>query len=159
MTSEAIDAKVREMGISWPEPPEAVAKYLPCVRDGDHLFISGQLPFAAGDLMHRGRVPTQVNLNQAQTAAKQCAINALALVRHELDGDWSRLRKVVRVGVFVACDADYDQQAAVANGASTFLVDLLGEAGRHARAAVGCAALPLRSPVEVEMLVSLHREA
>ncbi|MFW5682244.1 MAG: RidA family protein [Phycisphaeraceae bacterium] len=159
MTSDEIDSKLREMGISWPEPPEAVASYLPCVRDGDHLYISGQLPLAAGELMHRGRVPTQVSLEQAQVAAKQCAINALSLVRREIDGDWSRLRRVIRIGVFVACEAEYDQQAAVANGASTFVADLLGEAGRHARAAVGCAALPLQSPVEVEMLVALHGDA
>lgn len=159
MTSDEIDGKLREMGISWPEPPEAVASYLPCVRDGDHLYISGQLPLAAGELMHRGRVPTQVSLEQAQVAAKQCAINALTLVRREIDGDWSRLRRVIRVGVFVACEAAYDQQAAAANGASAFLADLLGEAGRHARAAVGCAALPLQSPVEVEMLVALHGDA
>lgn len=159
MTNEAIDAKIREMGISWPDPPEAVASYLPCVRDGDHLYISGQLPFAAGELMHRGRVPTRVTLNQAQVAAKQCAINAMALVRHELDGDWSRLRRVVRVGVYVACEAEFDQQAAVATGASEFLAELLGEAGRHARSAVGCVALPLQSPVEVEMLVAIHAAA
>lgn len=155
MSDSPIDARLAELGLTWPETPAAVGSYLPRVRDGRRLVISGQLPFAAGELMHTGRVPSSVTLEQARAAARQCGLNALAQVRAEIDGDWSKLERIVRVGVFVASDADFDQQAAVANAVSDFLADLLGDRGRHARAAVGCSALPLHAPVEVEMTVRL----
>ena len=150
-----IDKILADMGLSWPEPPKPVASYVPCVRSGSWLVVSGQLPFVDGKLPQAGRVPSRVSIEEAQEAAARCALNALAVVRAELGGDLSRLVRVVRVGVFVQSDDGFADQAKVANGASDFLAKLLGDAGRHARAAVGANALPLDAPVEVEMIVEV----
>lgn len=145
-----IEAKLANLGLSLPTPPKPVAAYIPCVRTGNLVVVSGQLPMAAGQLLATGRVPSVVDLEQAQECARQCVLNGLAILKAELDGDWSGLVKVVRVGVFVQCDDGFSEQPQVANGASQLLVDVLGDAGRHARAAVGVNALPLNAPVEVE---------
>ncbi len=145
-----IEAKLANLGLSLPTPPKPVAAYIPCVRTGNLVVVSGQLPMAAGQLLATGRVPSVVDLEQAQECARPCVLNGLAILKAELDGDWSGLVKVVRVGVFVQCDDGFSEQPQVANGASQLLVDVLGDAGRHARAAVGVNALPLNAPVEVE---------
>jgi enamine deaminase RidA (YjgF/YER057c/UK114 family) len=150
-----IDRRLADMGLSWPEPPRPVASYVPCVHSGSWLVVSGQLPFAGGRLTRAGSVPSIVPIEEAQEAAARCALNALAVVRAELGGDLSRLVRIVRLGVFVHSDDGFADQAKVANGASDFLQELLGEAGRHARAAVGANALPLDAPVEVEMIVEV----
>lgn len=145
-----IESKLANLGLSLPTPPKPVAAYIPCVRTGNLVVVSGQLPMAAGQLLATGRVPSVVDLEQAQECARQCVLNGLAILKAELDGDWSGLVKVVRVGVFVQSDDGFAEQPQVANGASQLLVDVLGDAGRHARAAVGVNALPLNAPVEVE---------
>jgi enamine deaminase RidA (YjgF/YER057c/UK114 family) len=145
-----IDAKLAEMGLMLPAPPKPVAAYVPCVRSGNLVFISGQLPMTAGKLLFLGKVPAPVDLEEAQECARQCVLNGLAILKAELGGDWSKLVRVVRLGVFVQCDDMYTDQPQVANGASELLVKLLGDAGRHARAAVGVNALPLNAPVEIE---------
>ncbi len=145
-----VEAKLANLGLSLPTPPKPVAAYIPCVRTGNLVVVSGQLPMAAGQLLATGRVPSVVDLEQAQECARQCVLNGLAILKAELDGDWSGLVKVVRVGVFVQSDDGFAEQPQVANGASQLLVDVLGDAGRHARAAVGVNALPLNAPVEVE---------
>ena len=114
------------------------------------MIVSGQLPLTGQTLLARGKVPRDVPLDQAQSAAAQCVLNALAILRGELGGDWSKFRRVVRVGVFVQSTDDFDKQPLVANGASELLVTLFGDAGRHARAAVGVNALPMNAAVEVE---------
>jgi len=151
-----IDQKLSEMGLTWPEAPKPVASYVPAVRSGSWLVVSGQLPFRQGQLIAMGKVPSAVSLEKAQAAAAQCAFNALAIVRSEIEGDWSRFVRVVRLGVFVQSDDGFSDQAKVANGASDLLVALLGEPGRHARAAVGTPALPLDATVEVEMIVEVR---
>jgi enamine deaminase RidA (YjgF/YER057c/UK114 family) len=152
----AIDERLQAAGLAWPVPPRPVAAYVPAVRSGPWLVVSGQLPMAEGKLLASGRVPDAVSLEAAQAAARQCALNALAVVRAELGGDWARFVRVVRVGVFVACADGFTEQAKVANGASELLVALLGEAGQHARAAVGVSALPLGAAVEVELTVEVR---
>jgi enamine deaminase RidA (YjgF/YER057c/UK114 family) len=152
----AIEAKLKELNLILPEPPKPVASYVPCVRAGDLVYVSGQLPMKDGKLLATGKVPSAVSIEQAKAAAQQCALNGLAIVAGEIGGDWSRLVRVVRLGVFVQCDDDFTQQPQVANGASEVLQQLLGEAGRHARAAVGTNALPLGATVEVEMLVHVR---
>lgn len=152
----AFDQKAAELGITWPTPPKPVASYVPCVRAGDLIYVSGQLPMKDGQLMATGKVPTAISIEQAQAAARQCALNGLSIVRNELGGDWNKLVRVVRLGVFVQCPDDFTQQPQVANGASDLLQQLLGEQGRHARAAVGTNALPLGATVEVEMLVQVR---
>ncbi len=146
----SIETKLAERGLVLPLAPNPVAAYIPCVRTGNLVVVSGQLPMSAGHLLVTGRVPSVVDLEQAMECARQCVLNGLAILKNELGGDWSKLVRVVRVGVFVQCDAGFDGQPQVANGASQLLVDLLGDAGRHARAAVGTNALPVNAPVEIE---------
>jgi enamine deaminase RidA (YjgF/YER057c/UK114 family) len=151
-----ITAKLKELNLTLPTPPKPVASYVPAVRVGDLVYVSGQLPMKDGQLLATGKAPTQVSVEQAQAAARQCALNALAIVHTEIGGDWSRLIRVVRLGVFVQCDDTFAQQPQVANGASDLLQQLLGDAGRHARAAVGVNALPLNAVVEVELLAQVR---
>lgn len=146
----SIESKLAELGLVLPAAPKPVAAYVPCVRTGNLVVISGQLPFAAGQLLAVGRVPSKVDLDQAQECARQCVLNGLAVLKAEIAGDWSRLVRVVRIGAFVQSDDGYGGQPQVANGASELLVKLLGDAGKHARAAVGVNALPLDAPVEIE---------
>jgi enamine deaminase RidA (YjgF/YER057c/UK114 family) len=146
----SIETKLAELGLIIPAAPKPVAAYLPCVRTGNLVVVSGQLPFAAGKLLATGRVPSVVDLDQAQECARQCVLNGLTQLKAELDGDWSKLVRVVRIGAFVQSDDGYGGQPQVANGASELLAALLGEAGKHARAAVGVNALPLDAPVEIE---------
>ena len=150
MTS--IQDRLSDLGIILPDPPKPVASYVPARRSGVLLHVSGQLPFRGGELLATGPVPSSVSLETAVEAARLCAINGLAVARQALDGDLDRLRRVIRLGVFVQSDPRFDAQPQVANGASDLMVEVLGEEGRHARAAVGVNALPLDTPVEVEFL-------
>lgn len=146
----SIEAKLATLGLILPAAPKPVAAYVPAVRTGNLIFVSGQLPFAAGQLLATGRVPSKVDLEQAQECARQCVLNGLAILKAELGGDWSKLVRVVRVGAFIQSDDGYGGQPQVANGASELLVAVLGDAGKHARAAVGVNALPLDAAVEIE---------
>jgi enamine deaminase RidA (YjgF/YER057c/UK114 family) len=132
-----------------------VAAYVPVVRTGNLLYISGQVPFVDGKVKWTGPVPSIVSIDDARAAARQCALNGLAIVAGALDGDLNRVRRLVRLGVWVCCDAGFTDQPKVANGASELLVEIFGESGRHARAAVGSIALPLGATVEIEMLVEV----
>jgi len=147
-----IERRLVELGMTLPEAPAPVASYVPAVRTGNLVVVSGQLPFRAGTLLFTGPVSSAVAVEQAQEAARQCVLNGLAVVKRELDDDLSRLVRVVRVGAFVQSDDDFSDQARVANGASELLQELCGGAGRHARAAVGVNALPLDTTVEIEFL-------
>ncbi len=148
----SIEARLQELGLRLPEAPAPVAAYVPAVRSGDLLFVSGQLPFAGKTLLATGNVPSVVPVDHARSAAAQCVLNGLAIAKSQLDGDLSRIRRVVRLGVFVQSDASFHDQPQVANGASELLQTLFGEAGRHARAAVGVNALPLNASVEIQFL-------
>lgn len=150
-----IDARLAEIGIALPEAPAPVASYLPAVRVGSFVQVSGQLPTVDRQLTCTGSVPSQVDIEQAAKAARLCAINALAVLKQAIDGDWSQLVRLVRVGVFVQCDVGFGQQPEVANGASELLADVLGDAGRHARAAVGVIALPRQATVELELTAAV----
>jgi enamine deaminase RidA (YjgF/YER057c/UK114 family) len=145
------EERLSSLGLTLPEPPKPVAAYIPSRRAGNLLFVSGQLPVLNGTLIAKGSVPDQVSLEVAQQCARQCVLNGLALARAAL-GSLSAIKQVVRVGVFVCCREGFNQQPKVANGASELLVEVLGEAGKHARAAVGSIDLPLGAPVEVEFL-------
>ena len=149
------EARLKEMGLSLPKPAAPVGSYLPCVRAGDLLFVSGQLPLGDGVLTARGKVGSAVSLEQGQEAARQAVLNALAQVAAEAGG-LERVARVVRVGVYVNSAAGFTEQARVANGASDLLVGIFGEAGRHARAAVGVSDLPLDAAVEVELIVQVR---
>ncbi|KAA0212769.1 MAG: RidA family protein [Leptolyngbya sp. PLA3] len=143
--------RLAELGLTLPSPPRPVASYVPAVRSGNLLFVSGQIPIVAGKVIMTGAMPAAGSIEQAAAAARQCALNALAVAAGEL-GTIDRIRRVVRVGCFVASEPDFGDQPKVANGASDLLVAVFGEDGRHARAAVGSCALPLNVTVEVEFL-------
>lgn len=149
------EQRLSMLGIELPEPVAPVAAYVPTVRTGDLVVVSGQVPIAGGQVVETGRVPDEVGEEQAAALARLCVINGLAALKAEL-GDLDRITRVVRVGVFVASEAGYGGQPKVANGASELLVQIFSDAGRHARAAVGCSSLPLNVPVEVELMVEVR---
>jgi enamine deaminase RidA (YjgF/YER057c/UK114 family) len=147
--------RLQELGITLPDAPKPVAAYVPAVRTGNLIYVSGQVPLREGALVAAGAVPSQVSIVLATEAARQCAINGLAVLSAALEGDLDRVTRIVRLGVFVCSDPGFTEQPKVANGASTLLQEVFGERGRHARAAVGSVALPLGAAVEVEMLVEV----
>jgi len=149
-------ARLASLGITLPEAPAPVAAYVPWTRHGDLLFVSGQVPFRDGVLVATGRVPDEVSLEDARAAARQCALNGLAVAASALDGDLDRVVAVRRLGIFVACGADFTKHPLVGNGASELMVEVFGDEGRHARAAVGSPSLPLGVPVEVEMTLAVR---
>jgi enamine deaminase RidA (YjgF/YER057c/UK114 family) len=142
------------LGLSVPEVATPVAVYIPAVRSGHHVYTSGQLPMREGELMRTGKVGGEVSQEEAVECARQCALNAIAAVRAEV-GELSAVKRVVKVVVFVASTPDFTAQPLVANGVSELLGEAFGDAGRHARSAVGVSVLPLDAPVEVELIVEV----
>jgi enamine deaminase RidA (YjgF/YER057c/UK114 family) len=143
-----IVSKLSELGYELPRPTPPLAAYVPCVRAGDLLFVSGQVPAVDGDVVSPGHLGDDVSVERGQEAARRAAVQALAVIRGEL-GTLDRLSRIVHLTVFIASTPEFAGQAQVANGASELLEQVLGEHGRHARAAVGVAALPLGASVEV----------
>jgi enamine deaminase RidA (YjgF/YER057c/UK114 family) len=146
--------RLTELGLSVPSVVPPVAAYVPAVRSGSHVFTAGQVPMRDGTLVATGKVGDTVSVEQATECAQQCALNALAAVKSVV-GDLSSVRRVVKVVVFVASTPDFTGQPGVANGASELLGTVFGDAGIHARSAVGVAVLPLDAPVEVELVVEV----
>jgi enamine deaminase RidA (YjgF/YER057c/UK114 family) len=142
--------RLKELGITLPPAPRPVAAYIPSVRHGDLIFLSGQIPMRDGKVAFEGQAGFKQALEQAQEAARICTLNALA-VAADAAGGIDNLKRVVKVVVYVASHEGFTQQHLVANACSTLLVDIFGEAGRHARAAVGVAELPLNSTVEIDI--------
>ena len=145
-----IDKRLADLGIQLPEPAAPLAAYVGHVVHGGLVTVSGQLPLENGAPAMTGRLGDGVGEEDGARCARLCAINVLAQLRAALEGDWDRLERCVRLGGFVAATPDFTQHPAVINGASELMVDVLGERGAHARAAVGVASLPLGVPVEVE---------
>jgi enamine deaminase RidA (YjgF/YER057c/UK114 family) len=148
------EQRLADLGLEIPEVAKPVAAYVPAVRTGNHVYTSGQLPMRAGQLIMTGKVGGEVTAEEAVECARQCALNAIAAVRAEV-GDLSRVTRVVKVVAFVASSPDFTGQPGVANGASELVGAVFGDAGRHARSAVGVPVLPLDAPVEVEMIVEV----
>ena len=146
--TNAIESRLAEMGVSLPDAPAPAANYVPYVVTGNTIYVSGQISKSEEGLII-GRLGDTMEVEQGAEAAKVCAMNLLAQVRAALDGDLSRLHRVVKLTAFVNCAPDFTQQPTLVNGCSDFLVEVLGEAGRHARSAVG-ATLPLGVAVEIE---------
>lgn len=151
----AVDAyaKLTELGLTLPTVAAPVASYVPAVQSGNLVYVSGQLPFVDGKLPQVGKVGAEVSVEDAAGLARLCALNALAAI-DALVG-LGRIVKIVKVGGFVASAPGFTGQPAVINGASDLFAAVLGEKGRHARAAVGVAELPLGSPVEVEVIAEV----
>ena len=148
--------RLKEIGIELPPAPAPAANYVPFVRTGNLLVVSGQIPMTPdGKLAYQGRLGEGISVEEGYAAARQCALNGLAQVRAAL-GSLNNVVRVVRLGGFVQCTADFTQQPEVINGASDLMVEVFGEAGRHARAAVGTNALPRGVATEVEMMVEVR---
>ena len=153
--TNAIDARLAELGITLPEPPAPVASYVPYVISGKQVFISGQVTLEAGALKYVGTVGKDLTLADGQAAARLCAINLLAQLKAAAGGNLSRVTRCVKLGVFVNAAPGFTQHPEVANGASDLMLEVFGEAGRHARAAVGAGSLPRNVAVEVEAVFEL----
>jgi len=151
----AIDARLAELGINLPTAMAPVANYVPYVVTGNLVVVSGQLPAVDGKVAVVGKVGVDVSVEQGQHAARLCFTNVLTHLRQACGGDLGRVRRVVRLGGFIASPPDFTQHAAVMNGASDLAVAVFGEAGRHARSTIGVPALPLGGAVEVEGLFEI----
>ena len=147
--SNRVENRLAELGIKLPPVPAPVANYVAYQLAGNMVYIAGQLPFLNGELMHPGKVPSEVSVEDAQAAAKQCGINMLAALKGACEGDLDRVKQCVRLQGFVACDNDFTGQSTVVNGVSNLMVDVFGDAGKHTRLALGANSLPLDACVEV----------
>src|SRR3954454_8810496 len=148
------EERLAGLGVAAPPGAKPVAAYIPAVRSGHHVYTSGQLPMRDGSLITTGKVGGEVTPEEAVECARQCALNALAAVRAEI-GELSAIKRIVKVVAFVASTPDFTGQPGVANGASELFGEVFGEAGVHARSAVGVPVLPLDAPVEVELIVEV----
>ncbi len=153
MTEAEINATLAELGLSLPPAAAPVAAYVPVVIAGGMAHVSGQLPFIGGALV-TGQLGEDVSLEQGQAAAQACALMILAQLKLAL-GSLSRIERIIKLGAFISSTADFTDQPKVANGASELMVAVLGDAGRHARSAVGVPVLPLGAAVEVDAIVSV----
>lgn len=147
--------RIRELGLEIPDVVAPLASYVPTARSGAYVYTSGQLPIAKGELGATGKVGAEVDPEQAAELARLCALNAIAAVRAEV-GELSRVKRIVKVVGFVASAPDFYGQPQVINGASDLLGEVFGDAGKHARSAVGVAALPRNAPVEVELIAEVE---
>ncbi len=148
------EEKLAELGLTLPEVATPLAAYQPTARSGNLVFTAGQLPSRDGTMLATGKLGDEVTEEQGYECARQCALNALAAVKAEVGG-LSNVKRVVKAVVFVASTSDFTAQPKVANGASELLGEVFGEAGKHARSAVGVSVLPLDVPVEVELVVEV----
>lgn len=148
------EERLAEMGLHIPPLAGSVAAYVPAVRTGSYVYVSGQLPWRDGELLHTGKVGADVSPEDAYECARQCALNALAAIRAEV-GDLSAVTRVVKLVGFVSSEPGFTSQPQVVNGASELFGQIFGDLGQHARSAVGVTALPLDAPVEVELILEV----
>ena len=155
--AERASQRLAALGLTLPPVAAPVAAYVPAVRTGSYVYVSGQLPLVDGKLQATGKVGASVSVEEAAALARICALNGLAAAAGAVGGPdgLDAIARLVKVTCFVASDPSFTGQAQVANGASEFLIEVLGEAGRHARSAVGMAVLPLDTPVEVELIAEV----
>lgn len=146
--------KLKSLGIELPPAPNPLGSYVPCVLTGNLLFVSGMLPIKDGTLLYAGRVGEDVSLEEARQGSRQAVINALAVVRAEL-GDLTKICRCVKLTGYVASAPDFIEQPKVLNAASDLLFEVLGDKGKHARAAVGVYVLPLNAPVEIDFVFEI----
>jgi enamine deaminase RidA (YjgF/YER057c/UK114 family) len=145
-----VEKKLQSLGVALPRPVAPVANYVPFVKTGALVFVSGQIPLEDGHVRYRGQVGGALSLEDGYRSARLCAINLLAQLKAACDGDLDRVKRVVRLGGFVCCAADFADHPKVINGASDLMVEAFGDRGRHTRTSVGCASLPIDSATEVE---------
>lgn len=150
----SIDARLKALNLEVPAAPKPVANYVPVVRAGDLLFLSGVLPSRDGQLIMTGKLGQGLSIEQGMEAAKVAALNALAIIQGEV-GSLDKVKRIVKMVGHIASAPGFTDQPQVLNGASDLFVALFGEAGKHARAAVGAAELPRQAPVEIELIVQV----
>jgi len=150
-----IHENLQKLGFTLPEAAAPAANYVPYVISGNHIFVSGQIPFLNGEKMHTGRLGDTLEVEDGVKAAQACALNILGQVNAAVDGNWGRVVRCVKLGAFVNCTSDFTQHPAVVNGASDLMVAALGEAGKHARFAVGAPSLPLGVAVEIDAVFEI----
>lgn len=151
-----IDRRLEELGISLPSPAKPVANYVPWTRTGNLVFVSGQGPMSGGSVHYPGRLGDSVSLEDGSKSARLCAINILAQLRDACGGDLDRVKRIVKLVGFVAATHDFKDHPKVINGASDLMVDVFGEAGRHARSAVASPSLPMGFSTEVEAIAEIE---
>ena len=150
-----IETSLSKLNLLLPEAPKPVAAYIPAKQSGKLVFTAGQLPMVNGELISKGLLGQDVDVEEANTAARICTLNALAAIKGVI-GDLDRIKQIVRVVGYVASVPTFTQQPAVVNGASELLLEIFGESGKHARSAVGMAVLPLNASVEIELTVEVE---
>ncbi len=148
------EAKLKELGLTLPDPPKPVANYIPVVRVGELLFLSGVLPSRDGQLIMTGKLGQELTIEQGKEASRVAVLNGLSIIRHAA-GSLDRVKQIVKMVGHIASAPGFTNQPQVLNGASDLLVSIFGDAGRHARVAVGAAELPRQAPVEIELIVQL----
>lgn len=147
--------KLQTLGFELPQAAAPAANYVPYVISGSQLFVSGQIPFLNGEKMHMGRVGEDLSVEDGVKAAQACALNILGQANAAVDGDWPKIKRLVKLGAFVNCTPDFYDHPQVVNGASDLMVEVMGEAGKHARFAVGAPSLPLGVAVEIDAVFEL----
>lgn len=147
-----IEDKLKQLNITLPTPPKPAGSYIPVVISGNLAFVSGQIPMQDGKVLYTGKVPSEKSIEEAQSAAKLCAINLLAQLKSNL-GSLDKITKILRVSGFVNCTPEFSEQPKIINAASDLFFEIFGEKGKHSRIAVGVASLPLNSTVEIDMIV------
>jgi enamine deaminase RidA (YjgF/YER057c/UK114 family) len=150
-----IELKLKELKLQIPDAPKPVAAYIPAKQTGNLVFTAGQLPMVNGELVSKGLLGQDVEIDEANKAARICTLNAIAAIKGVI-GDLDRIKQIVRVVGYVASVPTFTQQPAVVNGASELLLEIFGENGKHARSAVGMAVLPLNASVEIELTVEVE---
>lgn len=150
------EEKLRDLGLTLPAPPKPVANYVPAVRVDNLLFLSGVLPSRDGQLIMTGKLGQNLSIEQGVEASRMAVLNGLSIIRHEV-GSLDRVKRIVKMVGHIASAPGFTDQPQVLNGASDLLVSLFGDAGRHARVAVGAAELPRQAPVEIELIVELAK--
>jgi enamine deaminase RidA (YjgF/YER057c/UK114 family) len=148
------EEKIKQLGVTIPEPVKPLAAYIPALQFGNLVMTSGQVPMSAGSIKYQGKVGKDLTEEQGREAAKLCALNCLSAIKSVI-GSLDKIKRVLKLTVFVSSAEGFTAQPKVANGASEFIVEIFGEAGKHVRSAVGVGELPLNSAVEIEMIVEL----
>tara|TARA_B100000427_G_scaffold119977_1_gene99952 strand:+ start:52 stop:516 length:465 start_codon:yes stop_codon:yes gene_type:complete len=149
------EQNIKNLGLNIPNPPKAVANYVPYKIVGKTMYISGQAPIQNGEVIYKGKVGSDITNEDGIKAARLCVINIIAAVQNGLEGNWDKLDSFVKLTGFVNCKDDFTDQPKIINGASDMLVDIFGDQGRHTRVAVGSNALPLGIAVEIDAIVQL----
>ena len=149
------DENIKNLGLNIPELPKALANYVPFKIVGKTMYISGQAPVRNGEMIYKGKVGSDITIDEGIEAAKLCVINIIAAVKTGLEGDWNKFDSFVKLTGFVNCQDSFTDQPKIINGASDMLVEIFGDQGRHARVAVGSNALPLGISVEIDAIIQL----